>query len=214
MSQLRSIVLFILSVQLAGCFGIAHVQVNVPPIEIAGTVSKISSRSSKDSITIVVPNIYGEDNAFVDLVGERLASSHNYNWKIIPINKDRHFITVFKEESRYIGFAPPFSPSEEEMESRLFFLWLDRSDIVYRVKLIGDRSVARKIDISAYRSAIPKIRRSDIKEWDLVQRQIELESNLYRKTKWKKAKEMEINSIVRDSKLDKMNFNLRTRSGY
>jgi len=195
---------------ISGCIGLSHVKVNVPAFEVSGVVTGDENIISENSFYIVAPEFYGASGAFVSLVNEKLFTDSLYQWKEAYLSKDKEINANFNEEHRYIGSMFPFSPSKETMESRIVFMWVKGSGTVYKVSLHGIDASVEKTNMKLLKNKLPDSLRGGIKEqWGGPrEKQIEEESDFYKRVNWEKADNLKIQKVSRNSQLDKFKFEL------
>ena len=195
---------------ISGCIGLSHVQVNVPAFEVSGVIIGYENTINENSFYIVVPEFYGASGAFVSLVKGNLTTDSLYQWKEAYLSKYKVIDAKFIEENRYIGSMFPFSHRKETMESRILFIWVKGSDNVYKVTVHGVDASVEKTNIKLLKNTLPDSLRGGIKEqWGGPrEKQIEEESEFYKRVNWKKADNLKIQEVSRNSQLDKLKFEL------
>ncbi len=210
---IRLIVVVTLTVAMSGCFGLAHVQVTVPPLEIKCTVLNATKDTNESfrSVLIVVPDFYGESEAFASLVNGNITQDALYQWQKADSDKDNKISASFHEERRYIGSMFPFSPSRDTMESRTLFIWPEGSSSLYRIKLHGNQAITEKTDIKILKESQPAAIKDSTKNKAGISRETEIEHEIayYRNAKWSKAERLKILENLRSKNLDKLIIELK-----
>ena len=139
---------------LAGCIGIAHISVSVPPL----TINALSTNSI--DIDVLCPNFYGEPRTFLALVAGSLEpDALHYDWKRIHLSPASSGRAACRNERRYIGFpAVPFvptAPSSRAAKGRRLFVHVDKENIVYRIASIRNSARVEGIYLEAARKDFP-----------------------------------------------------------
>jgi len=195
------------SALISGCIGgLAHVQVNIPPLEVSGIV-----KNTNNPIYIVVPKFYGKSGAFVSLVREDFSDDTLFESKIINISENNEFNIRFKEENRRIGWMFPYSPSNETMESRVLFIWEKGDEFVYKIAIHGTNISVEKTNIKTLKNSLPKsLQVGTVEQWGGPrEKQIEEEIEFYRSVRWEDTDSLSIQNLTRSSQIDKLQIVLK-----
>ncbi len=112
--------LFLSTLLIAGCVGIAHVKVDMPPLVVQGVLIGQSGQPiANQVVTIALPDFYGEEKTFEALHGDIAAKDqHGYRYCEVRSGPQGEFVCRLPGESRYVGFMFPFmNPSEVTLRS-------------------------------------------------------------------------------------------------
>ena len=205
---MRIISLAALIFVISGC-GIAHLSAKVPPLEIIAKIINSENEQTK-TVHIVVPQFYGGADAFLTMVRGNFTESVSYQWKKRNLSPDGVITANFKEEERYIGLMPPFSPSKKTRAIREIFIWVEGSQ-AYRIIIYGKEVSAETTDIYSLRKSLPASLQNEPQgpRDDSQRHRIEQVIQWYDKINWRKAAEFRLVEIARSPELDKLSFELK-----
>jgi len=114
------ITLIALMFALAGCVGLAHVKVEMPPLVVQGLLldNKMLPIASQQ-LTVILPDFYGTEKSINNLVSGTLREDDlGYTMQRVQTGQNGEFFVRLPGESRYIGFMAPLqSPSTDTLRS-------------------------------------------------------------------------------------------------
>ncbi len=120
MSAALRALLFLFTLLLTGCVGIAHVKVDMPPLVVQGVLIDQSGQPiANQVITVALSDFYAQERTFEALHGDMAAKDqHGYRYCEVHSGPQGEFVCRLPGESRYIGFMFPFhNPSEDTLKS-------------------------------------------------------------------------------------------------
>jgi hypothetical protein len=106
-------------VAMAGCIGLAHVKIEMPPLLVQGVLLDRAGQPIRDQhVFVALSNFYGEQQTFKALrTGTLDANEYGYKYQPIRTGQQGEFVSRLPGESRYIGFMPPLTnPSDETLK--------------------------------------------------------------------------------------------------
>src|SRR5207248_8678467 len=133
---LRRIAVGFAGLLLAGCIGIGHISVSVPPLA-------INARSTASfEIDVLCPKFYAEPQTFVALVTSSLEpDARHYDWKRLQLSPPTSTRAACRNESRYIGFPVvlflPTWPSSKVAKARRLFVHVANDNVIHRIGRLG-----------------------------------------------------------------------------
>lgn len=139
---------------LAGC--IAHVSVNVPPLEVRveGTDKTAGTALVVD---VVAAEFYGEMEALTALVTDGIKDKYpSYERQTLRMPAATTTPLIFPGEDRYIGFML-IPPSEDTKTQRTVFFRVGANGDIHRVEVSGSTATVRKTNLAHARAALPPI---------------------------------------------------------
>jgi len=207
----RALSVVTIAASISGCLGLAHVSVEVPSLELSGELVNETSSLAGGSIYILLPEFYGESDAFLSITTGKLKSDSLYQWQKIDIGQEKIFSAKFDKESRYIGFMVPFSPGKEVMESRTIFIWPTASKTMYRIRVNGNKPTVEETNIEILKDNLPESLRYEAeKKWGGPrERQIAEELEFYKKAKWDSTNDLHVVEVLRNGELDSLTIELQ-----
>ena len=111
---------FVAPLLLVGCFGLAHVAVEMPPLIVQGVILTLAGDPWPDQLlTIALSDFYARPETFEAITaGETSAEAYGYEFCEVRSGAGGEFFCLLPGESRYIGFMPPLMcPSERTLRS-------------------------------------------------------------------------------------------------
>lgn len=143
-SMVRSSILVLL-VSVAGCLGVAHQKVDMPPLLVQGVLlDDMGDPIPEQNLVVALSDFYGNQETFTALRSGNFArDDYGYHYEILRTGSQGEFATRLSGESRYIGSVPPLmNPGEETLRS--FVLGLRTPDgVVLAVMVAGTRADVR-----------------------------------------------------------------------
>ena len=190
------------SVCLAGCMGIAHVQVSVPELKL-----DFPSAEREMTLDLICANFYGESESFAALVSGSLSrSNYGYDRMRVRIGSESTQTTC-RMESRYIGFPAiafaPTAPSSETARSRILFLHVEGGQVVYRVMINGKSAHVEVASLGEARDRLPiKLSGPEPPPLDAERKRnphwaeyLEIRGDYYRSIRWTPSQSIRLTGI-------------------
>jgi hypothetical protein len=148
----------VLASLLTGCFGVAHVSVQLPNLTVQGTVYDANGAPAANrNITIAVANFYSNPETFQAVESGSLdPDSYHYQFCSRRTGSNGSFVCQFEGESRHIGYMPPLmcSPSESLLRSLVIAVRLPPAP-VFAVSISGRHAEIREPSGADYRLRKP-----------------------------------------------------------
>jgi hypothetical protein len=159
---IRIIVQLLFVFILQGCVGLSHSLVNVPEISviIKANVERVCS------LRIISPSPYDEDIAVLNLLNNKKDKLMTPESNSICLKGENETVLSFIAEERYIGFVVPFSPSRDEMESRVLIIKDYFENKLFRIYIVGENVTEESVNLSLYENKIPNDLLDEVKGYD------------------------------------------------
>jgi hypothetical protein len=187
---------------LSGCFGIAHVNVLVPKLELE-IAQTASAQAEAFPVDIVRPGFGSESQTFLAIVKQSVTRSDlAYEVRSIDAAAGSPVQVTFPEEKRYVGVPVaivPMNPSRESTESRVFFLSRGGENEVLRIRIVGEEVRIEEANLLEARSDMPSVllgqRPGPLSDdW---KKRIEAEVEFYQSIRWKNSGRLRVSMLRR-----------------
>jgi hypothetical protein len=111
------------SLLFSGCFGLAHVKMEMPPLVVQGVLLDVEGRPvANETLTLALADFYSEPETLRALTSGTLdPAAYGYRFCTVRSGAEGDFACRLSGESRYVGFMPPLmcAPSETTLQSFL-----------------------------------------------------------------------------------------------